>query len=194
MDPIYDTIGSGYTATRAADARVVDKLVGLLSFPQGARILDVGAGTGNYSQALADRGFEVTALEPSQVMRTQGKQHPRLSWMEGVAEALPFASGSYDGIVMTLCVHHFSDWKHAMSEAVRVVNGGPIVILGFDAHYDSGFWLFDYFPEFSEKDREWFPRVDELKSCFVEDLGRQFEVHKFPLPANLYWPPRQSST
>ena len=175
VNPIYDTIGSGYTVTRAADARIVDRLVELLNLPQGARILDVGAGTGNYSKALAERGFEVTALEPSEVMRAQGKQHPRLSWMEGVAETLPFGSEAFDGIVMTLCVHHFSDWKRAMSEAFRVVKGGPIVIFGFDAHYDSGFWLFDYFPEFSEKDREWFPRVDELKSYFAEDLERHFD-------------------
>ncbi|MGB0372620.1 MAG: class I SAM-dependent methyltransferase [Opitutales bacterium] len=185
MDPIYNSIGKTYSATRVADPRIVDRLCDLLDLSVGSRILDVGAGTGNYSQTLAERGFYVTALEPSEVMRVQGKQHPHLKWVEGVAEALPFGQGVFDGIVMTLCVHHFHDWKMALAEASRVVGKGPIVILAFDALYESGFWLFDYFPEFQAKDREWFPPVQAISEYCTEELTCIFEAHRFPLPRDL---------
>ena len=185
MSKIYDTIGNTYASTRAADPRIVDKLVQLLNLPEESRILDVGAGTGNYSSALAKRGFEVTALEPSSVMRQQGKQYTRLRWLEGVSEQLPFDDASFDGVVMTLCIHHFTNWERAFAEASRVVSAGPIVILTVDAEFDSEFWLYDYFPGFLARDRQWFPRVTDMRHYSELQLSKVFEVFKFPLPRDL---------
>lgn len=48
-------------------------------------ILDnIGAGTVGYSRAIADRGFLVYAVEPSQVMR-QAIPHPQVQWINGCA-------------------------------------------------------------------------------------------------------------
>lgn len=185
MSSIYDNIGKSYTETRAADSRITGRLEELLGLPAGSRVLDVGAGTGNYSYVLAEAGLHVTALEPSLVMREQGKQHQWLSWVEGVAEELPFDACSFDAVVMTLSLHHFSDWKAALKEAVRVVGDGPIVILSFDPEYRSGFWLFDYFPLLAEQAQEWFPRVTDMEGFAREQLGSGIQVFRFPLPADL---------
>ncbi len=185
MTAIYDSIGKSYTATRAADPRITERLVALLGLQVGSKVLDVGAGTGNYSYALAEAGFQVMALEPSKVMRDQGKQHGRLSWMEGIAEDLPFGSRSFDGVVMTLCLHHFTDWKAALREASRVVGAGPIVILSFDPEYESEFWLFDYFPALAEQSQIWFPRVTEMEEFVREQLCGGIQLHRFPLPPDL---------
>ena len=53
----YDTIGKDYNQNRRADGRLVDRIAGLLDLPAGAVIADIGAGTGNYAAALADRGL-----------------------------------------------------------------------------------------------------------------------------------------
>lgn len=185
MDPIYDSIGEGYAATRVADPRITERLTELLDLPKGSRILDVGAGTGNYSFALAEAGYLVTALEPSQVMREQRKNHGGLSWFEGFAESLPFPDASFEGVVMTLCMHHFMDWEIGLAEAVRVTGDGPIVILTFDAYTQSDFWLFDYFPSFLEKDKEWFPKIDDLKTFTRKTLLMNMDVYPFPLPSDL---------
>lgn len=185
MTAKYDSIGSGYTATRAADPRITKRLIELLDLPEDASLLDVGAGTGNYSFAMAEAGFKVSALEPSRVMREQGKKHSRLSWHDGTAEELPFASSSFDGIIMTLCMHHFTNWRASLREADRVVSEGPIVILTYDAYSESGFWLFDYFPSFLEKDREWFPQMDAYMECATKTLAKNIEIHPFPLPSDL---------
>ncbi len=185
MPAIYDTIGQNYTATRTADPRIVTRLVELLDLPTDSRVLDVGAGTGNYSQALAEADYQVTALEPSEVMRNQGKRHGSLSWVAGTAEELPFKDNSFDAVVMTLCMHHFSDWKKGLAEARRVAGKGPIVILTFDVEFDSGFWLFDYFPGFLEKDKAWFPRITELSEFVEQRWNLGLQIHRFALPPDL---------
>lgn len=185
MTATYDTIGEGYIATRTADPRITERLVTLLDLPPGTTILDVGAGTGNYSHALAEAGYLVTALEPATVMREQGREHPRLSWLGGVAETLPFESGSFDGLIMTLCLHHFTNWRAALKEAARVAGHGPIVILSFDAEFDSGFWLFDYFPGFLEQNKGWQPKITDLGGFVAKDLSMQLEIHRFALPPDL---------
>lgn len=185
MKVTYDTIGQGYKATRAADPRITQRLVELLDLPATSSILDIGAGTGNYSSALAESGFKVTALEPSEVMRLQGKNHERLEWTEGSAESLPFEGNSFDGAVMTLCIHHFSNWRDGLKEAARVVGDGPLVILTFDAHSESNFWLFDYFPAFLRKDKEWFPKISDLSDFSTKHLSKMIESFSFPLPPDL---------
>ncbi|MBK1880517.1 class I SAM-dependent methyltransferase [Pelagicoccus mobilis] len=185
MNPIYDSIGHGYTATRAADSRISHRLEHLLALEPGAHLLDIGAGTGNYSCELAKAGYEVTALEPSEIMREQGKQHPKLSWESGYAEKLPFDDNSFDGVMMTLCMHHFSDWKQALREAIRVTAKGPIVILSFDAESPPPFWLIDYFPSFLENDKEQFPKLSEMAVFIEEELSRDLEIQAFPLPRDL---------
>lgn len=185
MPPIYDKIGRTYSATRSADPRITEQLIGLLGLTPGAKLLDVGAGTGNYSQALARAGFHVTALEPSQVMRDQGQQHEHLTWTAGVAEELPFEPDTFDGLVMTLCMHHFTDWRMALREAIRVVGDGPIVILSFDPHRDTSFWLYAYFPSFLEQDKQWFPSVSDMASYVRQYLSLTFETFPCPLPPDL---------
>ena len=44
-----------------------------LESPANALILDVGAGTGNYSVELAKQGYNVIAVEPSKIMRETGE-------------------------------------------------------------------------------------------------------------------------
>ncbi|BAY22031.1 putative MerR-family transcriptional regulator [Calothrix sp. NIES-2100] len=67
--PLYDSIGKQYTKTRVPDYRIVQKIIDLLDLPQGSIIADIGAGTGGYSQALANQGFSVYAVEPSSVKK-----------------------------------------------------------------------------------------------------------------------------
>lgn len=70
---IYNKIGNNYHKTRAPDPRIVNKIVDLIGPCNLKNIIDLGAGTGNYSFELAKKGFIVTAIEPSEVMISQSK-------------------------------------------------------------------------------------------------------------------------
>jgi protein-L-isoaspartate O-methyltransferase len=50
---LYDKIGRNYPTHRQADPRLTASILELLSLPEASEIADVGAGTGNYSLALA---------------------------------------------------------------------------------------------------------------------------------------------
>ena len=76
---LYNSIGQNYNRTRQADSRIVDRLIDLLNLPKGTTIADVGAGTGNYSNAIAIQGYRVVAIEPSQVMQSQRQFHPNVT-------------------------------------------------------------------------------------------------------------------
>ncbi|HXV77093.1 MAG TPA: class I SAM-dependent methyltransferase [Candidatus Polarisedimenticolaceae bacterium] len=56
---------------------------------RGGRALDVGAGSGRDAVGLADRGFEVVAVEPAAGLRAEGRRRhpsPRIRWID---DALP---------------------------------------------------------------------------------------------------------
>src|SRR5271166_4470950 len=129
---LFDQIGHGYSSTRRPDARIVERITTLLSLPAGGRIVDVGAGTGNYSNALADAGYGVVAVEPSAAMRTQAVAHPSVIWRTGFAEALPVGDGEVNAAICILAFHHFSDHRQALCEMGRVTAGGPVLVLTFE--------------------------------------------------------------
>src|SRR5260370_17953011 len=69
-DQVYDTIGASYLGTRRTEPRIAARIWAALG---GARtVLNVGAGTGSYEPPDRD----VTAVEPSAVMRAQRPPSP----------------------------------------------------------------------------------------------------------------------
>ena len=64
-EQLYDTIGTTYTVTRSTEPRIAAQIWAALG--DARTVLNVGAGTGSYEPT--DR--EVTAVEPSAVMRAQ---------------------------------------------------------------------------------------------------------------------------
>jgi SAM-dependent methyltransferase len=93
----------------------------------GARVLDVGAGTGRLARALDGLPFfrgAVIALEPARRMVHQGRRHaPGVTshWLRGWGDALPFASETFD-MVSSFEVLEFTPRPHAvLAEMVRVL-------------------------------------------------------------------------
>lgn len=69
-----------------------------------AKILDLAAGTGKFTQSLAARPeeYDVVAVEPHDGMRDvlQNKKLPRVTIKTGTADSIPLEDGSVDAVIV----------------------------------------------------------------------------------------------
>ncbi len=184
-DATYDVIGDSYNRNRMADRRILQQMIELLSLPAGRLIADIGAGTGNYSNALAALGYRLIAVEPSETMRKQAFRNDSITWIPGVAESLPLEDATVDGVIIILAIHHFSDIRSAAKEVARVCPGGPLVILTMDPRIGEKLWFYDYFPELERHVYSVFPPLDEVIDVFSSAGRWSARAVTFPLPHDL---------
>ena len=98
----------------------------------GARVLDVGCGTGAATVAAADRagpGGRAVGLDPNPEMLRVARRKPGIKWVEGRAEALPFPDAAFDAVVSQFAMMFFEDRVAALREMKRVlVPGGRMAV------------------------------------------------------------------
>ncbi len=104
-----------------------------------ARILEVGAGTGRYSVALAKEGYSVAALElvahNLEILRSKLDGTEPIEVLQGNALDLSrFESGSFDLTLVLGPMYHLytrADKVRALSEAVRVTKPGGVLMVAY---------------------------------------------------------------
>lgn len=99
----------------------------------GERILDLAAGTGTSSAALAKGGAEVVACDLSEGMIEVGRQrHPEIEFVYGNAMDLDFEDGTFDAVTISWGLRNIPDPALALREMMRVVRPrGRLVVLEF---------------------------------------------------------------
>src|ERR671918_2676526 len=140
--PLYDAIGASYTVTRRTEPRIAAQLWAALG--DARTVLNIGAGTGSYEPVDRD----VTAVEPSAVMRSQ-RPAGSAPCVAADAASLPFEDQSFDAAMAFATVHHWHDQIAGLREMRRVAR--RVVVFTCDTTERSWrrrFWLTrDYLPE-----------------------------------------------
>ena len=138
MPERYDEIGRTYGSTRRPDPRLAARIRAALG--DARTLLNVGAGTGAYEP----EDLEVTAVEPSVVMRAQ-RTTPAI---DAHAEALPFPDAAFDATMAVLSDHHWADRERGLGEMRRVARRRAVV-LTWDPDLWEDTWLIpEYMPGF----------------------------------------------
>src|SRR5436305_3846593 len=108
--------------TPQASARLVDAFVRLTGLKPGARVADLGCGSGAFTALLAHAGYTCVGLDISpQLVAVGRRKYPELQFVEGDIEHLPFPDASFDGVLLSGVVHHFPDPSRCAAEVFRVL-------------------------------------------------------------------------
>ena len=122
-------------ATKTSHEDTNDTIAPVLS-PQDIKILDIGAGTGRYSVALAKEGYDVTAVELVKYNLGILKQkNSSVKAMQGNALNLKkLANDTFDVTLLFGPMYHlfgFDDKIKALLEAKRVTKPGGIILVAY---------------------------------------------------------------
>ena len=142
----YTRQAQTYDETRAASPSVLGPLRQALAGAPGRRLADIGGGTGNYSRALRDEGWEPVVIdrEPAMLAHAAAKG---LATIEGDAQRLPLADASVDAAMLVSMIHHVEDQSAALAEARRILRpGGRLALMVFTREDVADLWISDYFP------------------------------------------------
>lgn len=109
----------------------------IYSFLKGCKcVLDAGTGTGRFAIYLAQKGINVVAIDSSTEMvkvaqkkaEREGCQQ-RIQFIVSDIENLPFKDKSFDGVCCIIVLIHFLCREYAITELLRVLKPGGIVVL-----------------------------------------------------------------
>ena len=109
---------------------ILDWSVRILPLEKEFRVLDVAAGTGHLSRAIAPRVKDVIAIDFTPKMLAYAREEATKSNLtniliqEGKAEELPYKSECFDLVASRLAIHHFEEPIVQFREMVRVCKPG----------------------------------------------------------------------
>ena len=143
--------------TRAAGEIFLD----WLALPKGLSWIDVGCGTGAFTQVLSNRcaPSRVEAVDPAEAQIAYARTTPAakgVNFRIGDAQSLPFGNAEFDAAVMALVITFVPDPAKAVAELKRVTKPGGTI----------GAYMWDFFNNGSPRQR---------LSDAVERIG--FQVH-----------------
>lgn len=129
---IWNACGEAFDRfTTAADSfsdnierPAIERLIGDVD---GARVLDLGCGSGPFSVWLAERGAQVVGLDLSQTMislaqeRARKRDVPADFRVADIRDPLPFGEAEFDLVFSATALHYIEDIGATMKEAGRVM-------------------------------------------------------------------------
>ena len=175
---------------------VLDTVVEIAHLASGERVLDIGTGTGNLALRCLAYDVQVIGLDPSELMLRKAQEkvgnNPRVAFHQ-VREPflhIPYPESAFDAVVSTYAYHHIPHRQRATSvrEMVRVLKPGGRWVLG-DLVFENEKAESRALLEHHWLEREYYPRIDELRDVFAE-IGMELKARQFTPVTWVLWTAR----
>src|SRR5215203_6318631 len=135
---MFDEVAARYDVTNDVLSLGQDRLwrkatLAALGCEPGDRVLDIAAGTGTSSEALADVGVDVVPADFSLgMLRVGRRRRPDMAFTAADAMSLPFADESFDVVTMSFGLRNVVETETALREFLRVTKpGGRLLVCEF---------------------------------------------------------------
>ncbi len=130
-------IASEYDLYYQSDTgKIVDEIekgiiAGLLGNTKGKEMLELGSGTGHWTQFFAEKGFDVTAVDNSEAMLQLAKgKKIDARFVLTDAQKLPFENESFDVLASITMLEFVDDQQKAIEEMFRVLKTEGYAVIG----------------------------------------------------------------
>lgn len=167
----YDEISKIYDDVREGDIVLINHFLDEISVDRSLNILDIGCGTGNYTDLLQKitrtRGWQIYGIDPSERMIEKARRKNRdIIFQQGRAEDLLWAHDFFDFIYMTDVIHHIPDIHRIFREIQRVLKiGGKVCIVTQSHRQIAARPIARFFPGTVRVDRERYPSIHEIHAA-----------------------------
>lgn len=107
----------------------------------GAAVLDAGCGSGAQAEWLAGQGAQVTGIDISPRMIEEARRRcggRGRFLVADLAEPLPLAPRSLDGITCSLALHHIADWSVPLGSFAAALRPGGWAVISLDHPFGPG--------------------------------------------------------
>jgi SAM-dependent methyltransferase len=186
----YDGIADWYdTEFQPAplESETWQTLVHLLG-PGSGSLIDIGCGTGAYTAALAERGWDVTGIDTSVDMLRRA--HARgVHAIQADATSLPFEDASFDAAVSLFTHTDADDFAAVTREAARVLLPGcPFVYLGPHPCFIGPHAVYDVERGLPKLHPDWYRRLGHYDEApgISQSSGLRLRVGASHLPLGLF--------
>jgi len=158
-----------YDRYRVFQKNVLEKYMStfadLAELLDGMRVLDGGAGTGRFAQALSEH-YKVTALDCSREMILKGvAKSKKIRWVQGDIMRTPFKPKRFDCVFLAYVMHQVPDFNVVIEEMRRI--SPKLIIVTTDMYHRLPTLLDQAFPGVIEADVDRFPPVEDIEGACV---------------------------
>ena len=156
--------------------RAVLRALELAAVPRGARLLDVGCGTGRWVRRYGELGFSAVGVDATigmlRIARALGTSAPLIT---GLVQSLPFSDAAFDCLSDITVIQHipYELQPNALREMIRVLKPGGRMIL-MEVICDRGSPIGKDSHVFPREPQGWVSEIEHHGVSLIEWFGQEF--------------------
>ncbi|MGE5776740.1 MAG: class I SAM-dependent methyltransferase [Chloroflexota bacterium] len=169
MQPVnYNEISKIYDDVREGDIVLINHFLQELPSEDGLNILDIGCGTGNYTdlfeKVTREKHYRIHGIEPSEGMIGKARRkNNRIVFKQATAEDIPFEDNFFDFVYMTDVIHHIPDIRKMFAEIRRTLKPQGKVCIFTQSHRQiEARPIAQFFPGTVRVDQARYPDIDAI--------------------------------